>query len=50
MSDTIASEALIRAQGAYLLAAGFLDRYDGATRTAYALDLRPILCGVRATG
>ena len=40
MSDTVPSEALMRPQGAYLLAAGFLARYDGATRTAYALDLR----------
>ena len=40
MSDTVWSEALMRPQGAYLLAAGFLARYDGATRTAYALDLR----------
>jgi site-specific recombinase XerD len=40
MPDPMPSEALMRPQGAYLLAAGFLARYDGATRTAYALDLR----------
>jgi len=34
----------------HLAAAGFLARYSGGTRTAYALDLRSVLRLVRGPG